>query len=73
MPKSQPIQIHAARNPDNVLKDAVGGYQQVFIIGYDLNGNMDARSSTNMTYQEILWLLDAFRHKLLNGDYFDDE
>lgn len=60
---------NAASNPDNVLELAIGNYEKVFIIGYDNDGNLDARSSTNMTHESILWLLDKFKHKMLNGDY----
>lgn len=59
----------AASNPDNVLEQAIGEYESVFIIGYDKNGFTDYRSSTNLDHEQILWLISKFQHKLLNGDF----
>jgi hypothetical protein len=70
MPTNKVIEIHKAMHPDKVLEMAMGQYDQVFIVGFDKDGEFDARSSTNMNYKDILWMLDVFRHKLLNGDYF---
>jgi len=64
-------EIHQAKKPDNVLEMAKGGYESLFIIGYDSNGNLDARGSTNMKSTEVLWLIELFKVKLLNGDYGD--
>lgn len=60
---------NAAKNPDYVLEQAVGVYDQVFIIGYDKQGILDVRSSTDFTIAEIFFALDAFKFKTLNGDY----
>lgn len=59
----------AAINPDNVLEQAVGVYDQVFIIGYDKDGTLSVRSSLNFKLREIFFALDAFKFKVLNGDY----
>ena len=61
-----------ALNPDNVLDKAKGEYESVFVIGYDHEGIMDARSTTNLNAAQILFLLECFKNKLLNGDYADD-
>ena len=60
---------NAADNPDNVLEQAAGFYDTVFILGYDKWGDLDARASTNMTQEQILWLLESFKQKMINGDY----
>lgn len=62
----------AANNPDNVLEQAIGEYESVYVLGYDKDGNLDARASTNMTQESILWLLESFKNKMLNGDYADE-
>ena len=59
----------AATNPDNVLEQAVGKYKSVIIIGYDKQGSLDARASTNTKSSDILWMLETFKMKLLRGDY----
>ena len=63
----------AAKNPDNVLEQAVGVYDQVFVIGYDKDGQLDVRSSTNFQVREIFFALEAFKFKVLNGDYDVEE
>ena len=60
---------HAAKNPDNVLEQAIGQYECCFILGWDKNGQLDFRSSTNLDGPEFLYLVEIFKHKFLNGDY----
>lgn len=62
-------EIQPDRDADNVLKGAVGQYESVVIIGFDLDGEFDAQASLNMTQAQILWLVEQFKMKLLNGDY----
>ena len=59
----------AAKNPDSVLEQCIGNYDEVFVLGYDKTGNLDARASTNWDAKEILFALEVFKTKLLNGDY----
>lgn len=59
----------AAKNPDNVLEQAVGNYTEVFIIGYSKDEILDVRASTNFTTSNILFALEQFKHKLLSGGY----
>lgn len=63
----------AAKNPDNVLEQAVGVYDQVFTIGYNKDGILEVRASTNFQVREIFFALDAFKFKVLNGDYSMDD
>lgn len=63
----------AADYPDNVLEQAVGCYESVLIIGWDVDGFLDIRSSTNLNTSDILYLVDKFKHKLLNGDYVTED
>lgn len=60
---------NAAQNPDAVLEQAVGVYDQVFVIGYDKDGSFDARASLNFPMRDIFFALDTFKFKVLNGDY----
>lgn len=59
----------AAKNPDAVLEQAVGAYDQVFVIGYDKDGQLDVRASLNFKIREVFFALDAFKWKVMNGDY----
>lgn len=71
----KPIDINKnqpAVNPDTVLDAAKGQYESVLVLGYDENGVLDARASLNMQAKDILFLVECFKLKLLNGDYADD-
>ena len=59
----------AAKNPDAVLEQAAGVYDQVFVIGYDKDGTLDVRASLNFPMRHIFFAIDAFKFKVLNGDY----
>ncbi len=59
-------------NPDLVLEQAIGIYEDVLVFGIDKGGNMDCRAS-NMTDEHLLWLVSKFQHKLMNGDYAEED
>lgn len=62
----------AAKDADNVLEQAVGQYSEVLIIGWDKEGNLDVRATLGLTDgAECLWLVEAFKHKLMSGDYME--
>lgn len=63
----------SAKYPDAVLEQAVGVYESVFIIGYDQDGKLDVRASTNLACKDILWLIETFKSKMLNGDYYEED
>lgn len=60
---------NAAETPDLVLEQAIGQYQDVLIIGWDKDGLLNTRSSLGMTNENVIWLIEKFKLKLLNGDY----
>ena len=55
----------AAENPDNVLEQAVGEYEQVLIAGFDNDGFLDIRASTNTTKERLLWLIEKAKIDIL--------
>ena len=59
----------AAKDPDNVLEQAVGAYGEVFLIGYNKEGILEIRSSTNFKTANIIFAIEAFKMKLFLGDY----
>lgn len=63
--------MNAAKNPDNVLEQAIGKYKSVLIIGVDKEGLMDARASIGQRIADILFLMEQFKHNLLSGTYGD--
>ena len=60
-------------NPDIVLDKAIGQFSEVFVLGYDKDGTLDARSSTNWDAKSILFAIECFKAKLLNGDYSEED
>ena len=62
----------AALDPDAVLSQALGQYDSVIVLGWDKEGELDARASLNLDQADIHWLISVFKHKLLNGDYSPD-
>jgi hypothetical protein len=64
---------NAAESADSVLEQAIGIYDEVVILGWDKNGNIDARANLKMKSRDVLWLIEVFKTKLLRGDYSDDE
>lgn len=60
----------AAKSADNVLELAVGNFSELLIIGWDKNGNFDARTTLGLKDgADLLWLVEVFKTKLMNGDY----
>ena len=62
----------AAMKADNVLEQAIGQYEEVLILGYDGQGVLDPRATLTLTAAEILFIMEFFKNKLLNGDYSDE-
>lgn len=64
----------AATDPDNVLEQAIGNFSDVLIIGWDKDGTLDARATLGLNDGgDVLWLIEAFKHKLMSGDYSGGE
>lgn len=58
----------AAKDADNVLEQAVGVYDEVLIIGWDKEGNFNARATLGLKDGgDCLWLVETFKLKLLTG------
>lgn len=55
--------------PDTVLSKAIDSYESVLLIGYNKDGSLDVRASSNIDHKDVLFLIELFKKKLLNGDY----
>ena len=63
----------AAKDADNVLEQALGRYDEVLIIGWDKDGEFDARATLGLKDGgDILWLIEVLRTKLMAGDFIND-
>lgn len=59
----------AAIDPNNVLEQAVDCYESVIVLGWNKDGLLDLRASTNIDHKEVNWLMCIAQQKLLSGDY----
>lgn len=63
----------AATDPDNVLEQAMGQYNEVMILGWNKDGDLDARATLGLKGgADILWLMESFKHNLMAGAYDGD-
>lgn len=62
----------AAKVADNVLEQALGCFSEVLIVGWDKDGDFDARATLGLKDGgDVLWLIETLKHKLLNGDFME--
>ena len=59
----------AAKDPDAVLEQAVGEFQNVILIGWNKEGYLESRSDTNLNLKDILFLVESFKLRLVLGDF----
>lgn len=64
---------NAAQSADNVLEQAVGVYDDVVIIGIDKSGALDVRATTAVTEPQMLWMVEAFKHRMLSSQWAMEE
>lgn len=63
----------AAKDPDAVLEQALGEFSEVMLIGWDKDGNFDARATLGLKDGgDVLWLLETFKFKLMSGEFADE-
>ena len=63
----------SGKNPDAVLEQAIGQFNNVLIIGWDKNDALDVRSDTGLEEGDMLFLAELFKTKLMNGEYPAEE
>lgn len=74
MKKAKVIKLYgrdSGKNPDAVLDQCVGEFNEVLIIGWDKADILEARSTTSLKKSDILFLIDTFKRDLLSGRYDD--
>ncbi len=59
--------LGAGQDPDVVLKEAIGEFESVIIMGYDKEGGMDIRATLNLEARDVLWLIESLKAGLLEG------
>jgi hypothetical protein len=59
----------AAKDPDAVLEQCIGKYQNVLVLGWTQDGEFSPRADLNLKPNEMLWLMELFKQNLLSGVY----
>lgn len=62
----------AGKNPDYVLEQAIGLFEDVVIIGYTHEGDLEIRSNTTFSEAEMMNAIKTFEHNYYGGVY-DEE
>jgi len=55
---SKVVQIKPADSPEHVLEEAKGVYEDVLVIGFNKDEQLEVRSSKDITNCEMVWLLE---------------
>ena len=66
------ISLHTSNDvigADIVVEEAIGVYENVVIIGWNKQEELEVRASLNLSQAEILWLIETFKARLLSGEY----
>ena len=66
------ISLHTSNDvigADIVVEEAIGVYENVVIIGWNKEEELEVRASLNLSQSDILWLVETFKARLLSGEY----
>jgi len=59
------IKLHPAADPDEVIRQAIGVYESVVILGWTKDENFSGRSSLNLSAGDAVLLVELFKSALL--------
>ena len=59
------INLHPANDPNVVLQHSMDAYDEVIVLGWTKEGNMQARSTLGLEAGEMLLLVELFKKMLL--------
>ena len=60
------IKLHPAADPDEVIRQAIGIYESVVILGWTKDENLSGRSSLNLSAGEAILLVELFKSAVLH-------
>lgn len=63
---SDVVKLYPAADPDEVLRQAIGEYDSVVVMGWNKNNAFSGRSSLNIEVAEILLLVEIFKAAILS-------
>ena len=62
---SEIVKLHPAADPDEVIRQAIGIYDSVVILGWTKDENFSGRSSLNLSAGEAILLVELFKSAVL--------
>ena len=60
------IKRHSQRDPDEVLRSAIGIYDSVIVIGWTKEDNFNGLSTENLTAAEAILLVELFKAAVIS-------
>jgi hypothetical protein len=63
---SDVVKLYPAADPDEVLRQAIGQYDSVAVMGWNKDGAFSGRSSLNIEVAEILLLAEIFKAAIIS-------
>jgi len=63
---SDVVKLYPAADPDEVLRQAIGQYDSVVVMGWNKDGAFSGRSSLNIEVAEILLLVEIFKAAIIS-------
>ena len=63
---SDVVKLYPATDPDEVLRQAIGQYDSVVVMGWNKDGAFSGRSSLNIEVAEILLLVEIFKAAIIS-------
>jgi hypothetical protein len=61
------------KNPDNVMQRSMGHFEDIILIGTNENGDLEVRSSLNLTVKDMLWMIEMTKQNILLNALSHDE
>jgi len=59
------VKLRPAEDPDEVLKQALGVYENVVVVGWTKEDGFSGRSSLNLEVADVMLLIEIFKMALL--------
>lgn len=63
----------SARDADAVLEQSMHQFSEVLIIGYNKQGEFEARATLGLSAEAIIFLLQTMQYNIISGQYEDDK
>lgn len=54
---------------DAVLERAQGIFDEVLVIGFNKQGEVEGRVTLGMTERDAVWMMEILKFAMMNGDY----